>query len=58
MPACVSEVKLLSRVRIFVIPGSAAYQPSLSMDFPGKSTGVGCMYSWLNIYKKFNHKII
>jgi len=36
------KVKLLSRVRLLVMPWTAAYQAPLSMDFPGKSTGVGC----------------
>ena len=36
------EVKSLSRVRLFVTPWTAAYEVPPSMDFPGKSTGVGC----------------
>ena len=36
------KVKLFSRVRLFVTPWTVAYQAPLSMDFPGKSTGVGC----------------
>ena len=36
------KVKSLSRVRHLVTPWTAAYQAPLSMDFPGKSTGVGC----------------
>ena len=32
----------LSRVWLLVTPWTAAYQAPLSMDFPGKSTGVGC----------------
>ena len=36
------KVKLLSRVRLLATPWTAAYQAPLSMDFPGKSTGVGC----------------
>ena len=38
---------LLSRfihVRICATPWTAAYQAPLSMDFPGKSAGVGCHY--------------
>ena len=31
-----------SRVRLFATPWTAAYQAPPSMDFPGKSTGVGC----------------
>ena len=37
-----SSVQSLSCVRLFVTPWTAAYQTPLSMDFPGKSTGVGC----------------
>ena len=36
------KVKSLSRVRLFATPRTAAYQAPLSMDFPGKSIGVGC----------------
>ena len=36
------KVKSLSRVRLVATPWTAAYQATLSMDFPGKSTGVGC----------------
>ena len=36
------KVKPLSRVRLFATPWTVAYQAPLSMDFPGKSTGVGC----------------
>ena len=36
------KVKLLSRVRLFTTPWTAAYQAPPSIDFPGKSTGVGC----------------
>ena len=36
------KVKLLSCARLLATPWTAAYQASLSMDFPGKSTGVGC----------------
>ena len=36
------KVKLSCRVPLFVIPWTAAYQAPLSMDFPGKHTGVGC----------------
>ena len=35
-------LKLLSHVQLFATPWTAAYQAPLSMDFPGKSTGVGC----------------
>ena len=36
------KVKLLSRVWLLATPWTAAYQAPPSMDFPGKSTGVGC----------------
>ena len=36
------KVKLLSRSRLLATPWTAAYQAPPSMDFPGKSTGVGC----------------
>ena len=36
------KVKLLSRVRLSASPWTAAHQAPLSMDFPGKSTGVRC----------------
>ena len=36
------KVKSLSRVRLLATPWTAAYQAPLSMDFPGKRTGVGC----------------
>ena len=34
--------KSFSRVRLFATPWTTAYQAPLSVDFPGKSTGVGC----------------
>ena len=36
------KVKSLSRVWLLATPWTAAYQAPPSMDFPGKSTGVGC----------------
>ena len=39
---CKVRVKSLSRVQLLVTPWTAAYQAPPSMDFPGKSTGVGC----------------
>ena len=36
------KVKSLSRVQLLATAWTAAYQAPLSMDFPGKSTGVGC----------------
>ena len=35
-------MKSLSRSGLLATPWTAAYQAPLSMDFPGKSTGVGC----------------
>ena len=37
-----TEVKQLSRVRLFTIPWTVVYL--LPWDFPGKSTGVGCHF--------------
>ena len=34
--------KVVSRVWLLATPWTAAHQAPLSMDFPGKSTGVGC----------------
>ena len=34
----------LSRVRLCAAPWTAARQAPLSMDFPGKVTGVGCHF--------------
>ena len=36
------KVKSLSHVWLLATPWTAAYQAPPSMDFPGKSTGVGC----------------
>ena len=36
------KAKSLSRVWLLTTPWTAAHQAPLSMDFPGKSTGVGC----------------
>ena len=36
------KVELLSHVQLLATPWTAAHQAPLSMDFPGKSTGVGC----------------
>ena len=36
------KVKSLSRARHLATPWTAAYQAPLSLDFLGKSTGVGC----------------
>ena len=37
-----SEVKSLSRVRLFATPCTVAHQAFLSMESPGKNTEVGC----------------
>ena len=42
------KVKSLSRVRLLATPWTAAYQAPPSMDFPGKSTGVGCHYIFIH----------
>ena len=36
------KVKSFSCARLLATPWTAAHQAPLSMDFPGKSTGVGC----------------
>ena len=36
------KVKSFSRVQLLATPWTAAHQVPPSMDFPGKSTGVGC----------------
>ena len=38
-----SESEVTLRVWLFSTPWTAAYQTPLSMDFPGKSTGVGAI---------------
>ena len=43
-------VKLLSRVRLFAIPWTVARQAPLSMDSPGKNTGVGCHFLFQGIF--------
>ena len=35
-------LSLVSRVRLCAIPYTAAHQAPLSLDSPGKNTGVGC----------------
>ena len=45
------KVKSLSRVRLLGTPWTAAYKAPPSVDFPGKSTGVGChCLLWYIIY--------
>ena len=46
--ACV--LSHFSRVWLCVAPWTAAHQAPLSMDFPGKSTGLGC-HSFSNAWK-------
>ena len=38
------EVKWLSHVQLSATPWTVAYQAPLSMNFPGKNTGVGCHF--------------
>jgi len=44
------KVKSLSRVQLFATPWAVAYQASPSMNFPGKSTGVGCYFLLQGIF--------
>ena len=44
------KVKSLSHVRLFATPWAVAYQASLSMDFSGKNTGVGCHFLFQEIF--------
>ena len=39
---CASLLSHFSHVQLFVTPWTIARQVPLSMDFPGKNTGVGC----------------
>ena len=39
-----------SHVRLFAPPWTVAYQAPLSMDFPGKNTGVGCHFLLQEIF--------
>ena len=43
-------MKLLSRVLLFAIPWTVAYQVPPSMEFPGKNTGVGCHFLLQEIF--------
>ena len=45
----ISSVQLLSCVQLFATPWTVACQASLSMNSPGKNTGVGChtLLQWL-----------
>ena len=38
------KVKSLSPVRLFVTPWTVAYRLLCPWDFPGKNTGVGCLF--------------
>ena len=42
--------QLLSCVRLFVTPWTVALQAPLSMNFPGKNTGVGCHFLLQGIF--------
>ena len=44
------KVKSLSRGRLFGTPRTVVYQAPLSMDFPGKNTGVGCRFLLQEIF--------
>ena len=44
------KVKSLSLVRLSATPWNVAYQTPLSMDFPGKSTEVGCQFLLQGIF--------
>ena len=44
------KVKSLSRVWLFATPWTVFYQASLSMGFPGKSTGMGCYFLLQGIF--------
>ena len=48
------KVKLLSHVRLFATPWTVAYQALLPMDFPGKSTGVGCHFLLQEIFQSMD----
>ena len=50
------KVKSLSCVRLLATPWTAACQAPLSMDFPGKGTGVGC-HCLLQIKDTYNLQI-
>ena len=41
----------LSHVQLFVTPWTVARQAPLSMDFPGKNTGVGCHFFLQRIFQ-------
>ena len=43
-------MKSLSHVRLLATPWTAAYQAPLSMDSPGKNTGVGCHLDSIVLY--------
>ena len=43
-------MKSLSHVRLLATPRTAAYQAPLSMDSPGKNTGVGCHLDSIVLY--------
>ena len=43
-------MKSLGRVRLFATPWAVVHQAPLSMDFPGKNTGVGCHFRLQEIF--------
>ena len=44
-------MKSLSRVQLFVTPWTVAHQDPPSMEFLGKSTGVGCHFLLRGIFQ-------
>ena len=44
------SVCALSHVQLFVTPSTGAHQAPLSMDSPGKNTGVGCHFLLQGIF--------
>ena len=46
----VQRAQSLSRVRLCETLWTAVHQAPLSMDFPGKSTGVGCNFLLKGLY--------
>ena len=43
-------VCVLSHVQLFVTPWPVAHKAPLSMEFPGKNTGVGCHFLLQGIF--------
>ena len=47
---CYVRVKSLTHVELFATPWTVAYQAPLSMEFPGKNTGVCCNFLLQGIF--------